>query len=589
MNKPNRSGLVRRVIHAYNREILRGWQRTVPIALCVVIGTILIFYVPPLIIAQIIASESPVSLGNGWQYLVWFGLSWLGGEILWRIAFFIMTRFEGDVVRRLYDQTFKELLYKDLSFFNDRFAGSITKNILAYARRFESYFDTIIFGVISQVGPALFGLIILTIISPLLSLSLIVSITGVILLVRPFIVRRSKLVQRREQSHSEMSGHVSDVISNISAVRSFGAEKMEEAVHTRHAKSFADAAVASWHYHNTRIDALISPIYVAVNTFALGVILASGVDGPSKASLFLAFNYFVNISRFMWEFNGIYRRLEDALTDAALFIEYKDVKPLVTDAKDAKAMVVSDGRIEFDAVTFSHQGEGFDGLFKDFHLSIKPGQRVGIVGHSGAGKSTLVSLLLRFVDVDAGNILIDRQAIASVTQQSLHQSIAYVPQEPALFHRSLRDNIRYGKPDATDEEILTAATRAHATEFIDILPDGLDTLVGERGVKLSGGQRQRIAIARAILKDAPILVLDEATSALDSESERLIQASLDELMKGRTSIVIAHRLSTISKLDRIVVLESGGIIEDGTHDELLALKGTYASLWSHQSGGFIED
>ena len=211
------------------------------------------------------------------------------------------------------------------------------------------------------------------------------------------------------------------------------------------------------------------------------------------------------------------------------------------------------------------------------------------MGSSVSGKTTLTKLLLRLADIDSGEILIDKQNIAEVTQESLHESIAYVPQEPLLFHRSIRENIAYTRPEASDEEIREAAKKASALEFIEGLKDGFDTLVGERGVKLSGGQRQRIAIARAILKDAPILVLDEATSALDSESEKLIQASLETLMKGRTSIVIAHRLSTIAKLDRIIVLSDGKITEDATHDKLLAMKGDYAKLWKHQSGGFIED
>lgn len=291
----------------------------------------------------------------------------------------------------------------------------------------------------------------------------------------------------------------------------------------------------------------------------------------------------------MWEFNGIYRRLEDALSDASLFIEYMLHKQKITDAKGAKQLQVTDGGISFDSMKFSHQSDNYDGLFEDFNLTIPPGQRVGLVGHSGAGKSTLVTLLLRFANVDGGTIRIDDQAIADVTQQSLHENISYVPQEPALFHRTIRENIAYGKPDATDDEIYLAIKQANALDFIEKLPHGLDTLVGERGVKLSGGQRQRVAIARAILKNAPVLVLDEATSALDSESEKLIQASLDELMKGRTSIVIAHRLSTIAKLDRIIVLDNGRIAEDGTHDELIRKKGIYASLWAHQSGGFIED
>ncbi len=589
MSTQDKRGLVRQIMRTYNQQILKGWKLSFPTMACVIVGTILIFYVPPLIIAAIIASEQPVTLQNGWTYALYFGLAWLTGEILWRIAFFLMAKFESGVINRLYNETLETLLKKDISFFNDRFAGSITKNVLAYGRRFESYFDTLTFGVISQVGPAIFGLIVLAFISPILAIVLIAITVVVFVMVRPLIRRRSKLVKIREDKQAVLSGHVSDVVSNIAAVKAYAAEERELALHKKHAEDFTHAAWKSWHYHNTRIDSLISPLYVAANVLALLIIMSTGIDSATKASLFLAFNYFGNISRLMWEFNGIYRRIEDALTDAALFIEYKHTVSKVIDSKNATPLNVKSGKIEFTNVAFSHQGEGFDGLFADFNLTIKPGQRVGVVGHSGAGKSTLVNLLLRFKDTDSGAIQIDGQNIKAVSQHSLHEAIAYVPQEPALFHRSLSENIAYGKASATDDEIRIAAAKARATEFIDTLPDGYETLVGERGVKLSGGQRQRIAIARAILKDAPILVLDEATSALDSESEKLIQASLDELMKGRTSIVIAHRLSTIAKLDRIIVLDNGKIVEDGTHAELLKAGGTYSQLWSHQSGGFIED
>jgi len=262
----------------------------------------------------------------------------------------------------------------------------------------------------------------------------------------------------------------------------------------------------------------------------------------------------------------------------------------VVDAPNAKALKLKKGAIAFEGMTFRHSDapEG-DFLFNGFDLSIKGGERVGFVGPSGSGKTTLTRLLLRFTDLHAGAITFDGQNIAEVTQQSLRAAVAYVPQEPMLFHRSIRENIAYGKPDASERDIIKAAKRAHAWEFIKKMPDGLETMVGERGVKLSGGQRQRIAIARAIIKDAPILVLDEATSALDSESEALIQDALTKLMKGRTSIVIAHRLSTIAKLDRIVVLAQGAVAEQGTHDALVAARGHYAKLWNHQSGGFIEE
>ncbi len=228
-------------------------------------------------------------------------------------------------------------------------------------------------------------------------------------------------------------------------------------------------------------------------------------------------------------------------------------------------------------------------LFCGFNLAIASGEKVGLVGHSGGGKSSVTRLLLRFMDIQGGQILIDDQDISKITQDDLRGHIAYVPQEPLLFHRSIAENIAYGKPDAKKSEVEQAAKLAHAHEFIKDLPSGYDTLVGERGVKLSGGQRQRVAIARAMLKDAPILVLDEATSALDSESEKLIQDALWKLMEGRTAIVIAHRLSTIQRMDRIVVLEDGEIVEQGSHKELLEKDGVYARLWAHQSGGFLED
>lgn len=589
MTRSRKPGIIRLVAKAYNKEIIRSWQQTVPIIVSVIAGTILIFYIPPLIIAQIIRSEVPITLENGWSYVLFFGIAWLVGEMLWRFAFYIMAFFESKTTERLYMETLRQLVYKDISFFHNRFAGSITKNVLAYARRFEGYFDTLIFGIFSQVGPIIFGLIVLTTISPLLSITLLLIMAVVVSLVRPMILRRSKLVKLREEKHAEMSGHVSDVISNIGAVKAFGAEKRELAINSKYAKEYAKRAYDSWQYHNTHIDMLISPFYVAANVLALAIVMSLTIDAGSKATLFVAFNYFMNISRFMWEFNSIYRRLEDTLTDAALFVKYSQVESKVTDKLDAKAMVVKNSGVSFENMSFTHHDDQNNELFDRLNLEIKAGQRVGVVGHSGAGKSTLVNLLLRFVDVDSGAIRIDGQDIREVTQESLHSQLAYVPQESVLFHRTLGENISYGKPSATDLEVREAARRANALEFIEKLPNGFDTLVGERGVKLSGGQRQRIAIARAILKDAPILILDEATSALDSESEKLIQEALEKLMKGRTSIVIAHRLSTIAKLDRIVVLEKGKIVEDGSHKELLEKNGVYAGLWKHQSGGFLEE
>jgi ATP-binding cassette subfamily B multidrug efflux pump len=261
------------------------------------------------------------------------------------------------------------------------------------------------------------------------------------------------------------------------------------------------------------------------------------------------------------------------------------------DAADAQPLVVREGRIAFEDVRFSYGRD--TGVLEDFSLAVRPGEKIGLIGRSGAGKSTVVNLLLRFFDLESGRILIDGQDISQMTQESLRAQISVVTQDTSLLHRSIRENIRYGRPDASEAEIVEAARLAHADEFIPILEDwrgnhGYDAHVGERGVKLSGGQRQRIAIARVILRNAPILVLDEATSALDSEIEAAIQASLDTLMDGKTVIAIAHRLSTIARMDRLVVLDRGRIAEQGTHEALLRLDGHYAELWRRQSGGFLD-
>jgi ATP-binding cassette subfamily B protein len=307
------------------------------------------------------------------------------------------------------------------------------------------------------------------------------------------------------------------------------------------------------------------------------------------ATVFLILTYTSSIASQLFGFGtSVLRNYNRAFGDATDMVEILGVEPEVKDPAEPESLRIKDGAIEFKDVDFTHSGAG-EALFHKLNINIRAGEKVGLVGHSGSGKSTFMRLILRFSDIDGGEILIDGQNIANITQDDLRQSIAYVPQEPIMFHRTLRENISYGRQDATTAEVTQSAKMAHADDFIRQLPEVYETLVGERGVKLSGGQRQRIAIARAMLKNAPILVLDEATSALDSDSEVLIQDALWKLMEGRTTIVIAHRLSTIQKMDRILVLEEGEITEEGTHKDLLATNGTYAKLWAHQSGGFIDE
>lgn len=582
---------IRMTLSHYFQQVKLDWFLSTPTMLLSGIGNILVFYVPPLIIANLIqrlSDDKTFVLGDAMPFVLAFAGVWILGEILWRFTFYFMIKFEARSLDRLYNFAMEEILKKDIHFFQDNFVGSLTKRVIGYAQRFIQFFDTIIFSIVCNLFPIVFASIVLWQFSPWLVIALLGTITLGIAISFPFIQRRAKLVAAREEANTVLSGHISDVIGNMNAVKAFAHESEELKVHSEYTKDYVEKSRISWNYHNERIDVIISPFYVLTNVMGLILALIIGQDsGVNVAAIFLTFSYFSNITRFFWEFNGIYRRLEESITEASLFTEYLIQEPAVTDA-NTKQLVVKDGAIALNNISFTH-GEKTDVLFNNFSLVFPENKKTGLVGHSGAGKSTITNLLLRFMDIDGGSIEIDGQNIATVTQKSLRNNIAYVPQEPLLFHRSLRDNIAYGNPTASDKEIHQAAKKAHALEFIEALPHGFDTLVGERGVKLSGGQRQRIAIARAILKDAPILILDEATSALDSESENLIQDALKKLMKGRTSIVIAHRLSTISHLDRIVVLDNGKVVEDGTHKDLLTRNGIYAKLWSHQSGGFLED
>jgi len=307
----------------------------------------------------------------------------------------------------------------------------------------------------------------------------------------------------------------------------------------------------------------------------------------STGTVVLILIYLIEMFGNLWDVGKAMGRISKNLADASELVDIFETPIDIRDPLHSEPLRIEHGKIAFDHMSFRY-GKKTNSVFADFTLHMPAGQRLGLVGSSGAGKSTITKLLLRFADIQEGSITLDGQDIRHITQDDLRSTIAYVPQDPILFHRTLRENIAYGKPGVTEEEIIDAAKKAHAHEFISKFPQGYETLVGERGIKLSGGERQRVAIARAMLKNAPILILDEATSSLDAVSERFIQEAFSELMKNRTTIVIAHRLSTIQGLDRIVVLEDGNIVEDGTHEDLLIKKGTYYNFWEHQTAGFIK-
>ena len=579
------------VLQRYWAQIRRRPALAIPALLLPAIGDVLAFYVPPLIVAKLLsafARQDQLSARDLIPFALTFTGVWLAGEVIWRIAAPMIARAEIRGIESLYLEAMDELLGKDLAFFQDNYAGSLTKRALGYARRFEDVFDVLCFQVLPNFLPIAFVSVVLWRYSPLLVLVLVGMMSVTCAVVVPRIRRRRRLVDIREAASNVLAGHLADSIANAETVRAFARESEEARIHARNVADFGTKTLRSWDYQNLHVDMITSPLYVLTNTLGLVVALSiGGRTGGSLETVFITFSYYTLATRVVWEFNRIYRNLEGALTDAAQFAELLLDPPTVVDAPDTQPFVPADYSIEFRNVSFRYAPVQAL-LFENFSLRVDPGRKVGLVGRSGGGKTTLTRLLLRFADVESGDILLGGQPIDRIAQADLRAAIAYVPQDLAMFHRTIVDNIRIGRPNATDAEVRHVAVLAHAAEFIEALPAGYDTLVGERGVKLSGGQRQRVAIARAILKDAPILILDEATSSLDSESEGLIQDALLTLMADRTAIVIAHRLSTVRSMDELIVLDNAQIVERGSHEALLAHGGIYAMLWAHQSGGFLQ-
>ncbi|MDR9383455.1 ABC transporter ATP-binding protein [Ralstonia sp. 11b] len=487
-------------------------------------------------------------------------------------------------------QNHRYVLKQSLTFFQNDFAGRIAQRIMqtgfslrdSAVQAVDALWHVVIYAISAMV---LFARADWWLVVPLL-----VWIGCYIAALSYFVPRVKARSVIATESRSKLMGRIVDGYTNITTLKLFA--------HTQHEESYARDAMAE-QTDKTRLSGrMISGMdftitamngLLIVGTSALALWLWSQ-GRVSAGTIALTTGLVIRINNMsgwiMWVVNGIFEnvgQVQDGMQTIAL-------PRAVIDQPDAKPLQVTRGEVRFEHVGF-HYGKG-SGVIEGLDLVVRPGERIGLVGPSGAGKSTLVNLLLRLYDVERGRILVDGQDIAAVTQESLREQIGMVTQDTSLLHRSIRDNLRYGKPDSTEAELMQAVRRARADEFIPQLSDaqgrrGFDALVGERGVKLSGGQRQRIAIARVLLKDAPILILDEATSALDSEVEAAIQESLETLMQGKTVIAIAHRLSTIARMDRLVVLDGGRIVESGTHAELLEHGGLYARLWAHQTGGFV--
>lgn len=482
------------------------------------------------------------------------------------------------------------LLRQSLSFFHNDFAGRISNKLMQTALAIREVVTRIVDVFVYVSVTFISSAVVLFAADWRLALPLVVWLGGYFLIMWWYVPQLKNIAKKQADTRSVMTGHVVDAYTNISTVKLFSHTSREEEYAKGSMTDFMDTV-----YIQMRKVTELNVWLTIINNMLLVVIGATAISlwryslvttGDIAVAVGLALRFQGMAQWILWEVAGLFENIGTVQDGLGMLSKPTEV----VDAPNAKELVVSKAEIAFDGVKF-HYGKG-SGVLEQLTLSIKAGEKIGIVGRSGAGKSTLMSLLLRFHDLEGGRILIDGQDISKVTQESLRQHIGVVSQDTSLLHRTVFENITYGREEATLEQAREAARRAHALEFIDDLQDpkgarGFDTLVGERGVKLSGGQRQRVAIARVLLKDAPILVLDEATSALDSEVEAAIQESLFELMEGKTVIAIAHRLSTIAAMDRLIVMDQGEIVEMGSHDELLKSKGLYANLWQHQSGGFL--
>lgn len=494
---------------------------------------------------------------------------------------------ETHVMTELLTSAYGYLMGHSYNFFVSRFGGALTHRVSRFMKVYESLTDAIMLQFFPTTLFVVGAIVVLSIQHPLLGLAL-TAWAALFMAFQVWVTQlRHPLRAERAEAESQNTAALADSISNQATVMLFSGRAHEQGIVRKAAEKWRAATARVW-YADDWIWAAMGLFMIAINVGMLYIATVLWGKGMLTIGDFVLIqSYLLSTFDRLYGINRELRRFYEGLADAQEMVAILEMPHEVRDKRNAKKLKVSAGEIWFDDVTF-YFNDGTD-VLGDFNLKIQGGEKIALVGPSGAGKSTVTKLLLRLYDVKKGEIKIDGQPIASVTQDSLRDAIGFVPQEPILFHRTLMENIRYGRHDATDEEVIAAAKKAHCHEFIARLPEGYDTFVGERGIKLSGGERQRVAIARAILKDAPILVLDEATSSLDSESEALIQDALETLMEGKTVLVIAHRLSTIMKMDRIVVIEKGGIVAQGTHLELVNQEGLYRKLWSIQAGGFIGD
>lgn len=506
--------------------------------------------------------------------------------VAYRGASFFDNIFTARVMADLRMTAFEKLMPQSYGFFSNMFTGALVQRVNRLSLSFQKFSDRAYWHFFAPVVRFTTIIIILSMQSWQITAVMAIFVTLLVLVNIAFSKWKITYDIRRALEDTNTTAVLADALTNNETIRLFHGYDYETKRFGAAVERLRRISVISWLLStiNEGIQALLF-VGVLFAIFFLGTHLwYEGTLGLGV--LVLTFTYYMQTQRQLWELPRTIRDIAESIADAKEMVEIINQRSDIRDGNDALTLATVKGRIDFDHVSFSYiVGRP---IFTDLNFTISAGERIALVGPSGGGKSTIVRLLLRLHDVHEGKITIDQCDIRSLTQASLRSNIAFVPQDPILFHRSLFENIRYGNPDASDEAVYAAARLAHCEEFIHALPKKYETLVGERGVKLSGGERQRVAIARVIVKNAPILALDEATSSLDSESEKYIQDALGHVMKGKTTIAIAHRLSTIRKMDRIIVLDKGRIVQQGTHDELLAQESQlYARLWSLQSGGFL--
>src|SRR3989344_2232817 len=580
-----------RVFHYYWPQIKKYKWSFFLTFLAYGVATIFSTVITPFLYKEVIdlvstANPSPVAVNDLFDLLIKIGITIIFFNIGYRAGDYLITYFQANVIKEIHNDTFKRLLNHSYKFFSSNFSGSLVAKSKRFAASFERISDVVTFN-FWFVFVALCGVFVVLFLNiPKIGFLFLGWAFIYILITFLFIRVKVRYDLLEAEADSKITARFADSVTNILNIKIFSGRNFERNIFQKATFDEYLKRKKSWNFGNLQnaIQAFLMTILEVVVLYTMINLWSEG--SITTGTFVLVQFYIVALFHQLWELGKSMVRLFKSLADAKEMTDILDQTIDILDIPNPEKCTISIGEINFKNVNFEYIS-GYS-VFKDFNLKIRSGEKIGFVGHSGSGKSTITKMLLRFVDVQKGEILIDGQNIARMKQDDLRSNISYVPQEPILFHRSIRENIAYSNPGATEKEIIEAAKKAYAHEFILGLKHGYDTLVGERGVKLSGGERQRIAIGRAMLRPVPILILDEATSSLDSISESYIQDAFSELMKGKTTIVISHRLSTVQKMDRIIVLEKGKIVEEGTHKELLSKDGLYADLWNHQTVGFLQ-